>query len=216
MRGIVVVGAGGHGSEVLSTIRALEHEGDFEYRGVLDDAPGGARDMGEVLGPVDARNVPAGCDVILAVGDPAVRVELVDRLGPEVSYANVISPRASLDPGAQLGSGIFMAPFSYAGPGCRIGDHVTLNIYASAGHDSTLGDQAVLSPNATLNGHASLGAGVFLGSRTLLAVGVTVGEWSKVSAGTVVTRDAPPGSLVAGMPARSRVMFRPPERSAVR
>jgi acetyltransferase-like isoleucine patch superfamily enzyme len=42
----------------------------------------------------------------------------------------------------------------------------------------------------------------FVGARTVLMPGVTIGPDSIVGAGSVVTRDVPPGSVAAGVPAR--------------
>lgn len=47
-----------------------------------------------------------------------------------------------------------------------------------------------------------LGTNVWLGARVIVLPGVTIGDHSVVAAGSVVTRDVPPRSLVAGAPAR--------------
>lgn len=44
--------------------------------------------------------------------------------------------------------------------------------------------------------------GCYLGAGSLVLPGVTVGERAVVAAGAVVTRDVPPGTIVAGVPAR--------------
>lgn len=44
--------------------------------------------------------------------------------------------------------------------------------------------------------------GCYLGAGCLVLPGVTVGERAVVAAGAVVTRDVPPASIVAGVPAR--------------
>ena len=48
----------------------------------------------------------------------------------------------------------------------------------------------------------TLRRGCYLGAGCLVLPGVTVGERAVVGAGAVLTRDVPPGTLVAGVPAR--------------
>lgn len=50
--------------------------------------------------------------------------------------------------------------------------------------------------------HTRIGANCFIGGRSLILPGVEIGDNCVVGAGSVVTRSVPPGSLVAGNPAR--------------
>lgn len=43
---------------------------------------------------------------------------------------------------------------------------------------------------------------VWIDSNATITSGVTIGEWSVVAAGAVVTKDVPPYSIVGGIPAR--------------
>ncbi|EPN9406353.1 DapH/DapD/GlmU-related protein [Enterococcus faecalis] len=43
---------------------------------------------------------------------------------------------------------------------------------------------------------------VWIGSNATITSGVTIGEWSVVAAGAVVTKDVPPYTVVGGVPAR--------------
>ena len=47
-----------------------------------------------------------------------------------------------------------------------------------------------------------IGDGCWIASGAIIIGGVTIGENSIVAAGAVVTKDVPPGSIVAGVPAR--------------
>ncbi|EYF03252.1 sugar O-acetyltransferase [Chondromyces apiculatus] len=57
----------------------------------------------------------------------------------------------------------------------------------------------------------SLKKNVWISTAATILAGVTVGEYSVVAAGAVVTRDVPPNSLVAGVPARVIREFARPE-----
>jgi len=47
-----------------------------------------------------------------------------------------------------------------------------------------------------------IGDRVWIGTRALILKGVTVGDGAVIAAGAVVTKDVPPGSIAAGLPAR--------------
>jgi UDP-2-acetamido-3-amino-2,3-dideoxy-glucuronate N-acetyltransferase len=44
--------------------------------------------------------------------------------------------------------------------------------------------------------------GATIGANATIVCGVTIGEWAFVAAGAVVTKDVPPYTLVAGVPAK--------------
>ncbi len=48
----------------------------------------------------------------------------------------------------------------------------------------------------------SIGDGAWLASRCVILPGISVGKGAVVAAGAIVTRDVPPNTLVAGVPAR--------------
>lgn len=48
----------------------------------------------------------------------------------------------------------------------------------------------------------TIGRNVWIGANSTILPGITIGEMSVVAAGAVVTKDVPPYTLVAGVPAR--------------
>jgi acetyltransferase-like isoleucine patch superfamily enzyme len=77
------------------------------------------------------------------------------------------------------------------------GMHIDAETYLAFG-------AAILSHDMTRGAykHTHIGARCFIGARSMILPGVTIGEGSIVAAGAIVTRDVPPGSVVAGNPAR--------------
>lgn len=63
---------------------------------------------------------------------------------------------------------------------------------------------AVVGPDGPLPSVAPvvIGDRVWIGARALILKGVTIGDGAVVAAGAVVTRDVPPGAIVAGTPAK--------------
>ena len=81
------------------------------------------------------------------------------------------------------------------GPRCLIGTHCL--VMDTGFHE--------LDPDRRLDRPAprpvTIGENVWLGARVIVMPGVTIGDDSAVGAGSVVTHDVPPRTLVAGVPA---------------
>jgi bifunctional UDP-N-acetylglucosamine pyrophosphorylase/glucosamine-1-phosphate N-acetyltransferase len=134
-------------------------------------------------------------------------------LAAHVEHAHIedhvdIGPFAHLRKDAHLGEGVHMGNFgevkaSTLGPGVKMG------------HFSYIGD-------ATIGANVNIGAGtitanydgknknktvieedVFIGSDTMLVAPLKIGKGARTGAGSVVTKDVPPNTVVVGIPARA-------------
>ena len=209
---VAIIGAGGFGREVLQYSLDAQATG-WPHRvvGFVDDRPDALEQfdvsvsvlggLGE-LGRIDVRAF------IIALGDPALRRGVSDAVG-EVggTLVTLIHPSAYVSSTAQIGSGALLCPFTLIAVNSILGANVAINVYASIGHDSRIGENCVISPYSAVTGDVSLGSESFLGTHCTIAPGTTIGRRSKVSAGSMVTRDAEAGSLLVGNPANGRVMY---------
>lgn len=136
---------------------------------------------------------------------PAEIVALMSELtGSPVDASFALFPPFNTDCGKNLriGKRVFI------NSGCKFQDQGGITI----GDDVLIGQNAVI---ATLN-HAMdpahrgdmvpapvrIGNQVWLGANVTLLPGVTVGDGAIVAAGAVVTKDVPPRTIVAGVPAK--------------
>ncbi len=124
----------------------------------------------------------------------------------------------SLLESCEIGPGCHAGPFARLRPGtrleagARVGNFVetknaTLGPDAKANHLTYLGD-ATVGARANIGAgtitcnydgankhHTSIGADAFIGSNSALVAPVVVGDAATIGAGTVLARDAPPGTL---------------------
>jgi serine O-acetyltransferase len=99
-------------------------------------------------------------------------------------------------------------------PGARIGRRFFIDhgMGVVIGETAVLGDDVMLYHGVTLGGksrhhrrgekrHPTLEDGVTVGAGAKVLGDVRIGAWSTVGANAVVTKDAPPNSLLVGVPA---------------
>lgn len=211
---IVIVGAGDFGREILQYCRDCIAAGlEAQIKGFLDDA---AAEIGHfhpdvpVLGTI-ADYTPSGEHerFVIAIGSTPLRRELGQRLRLHGRrFVSIVHPSAYVAPTATLASGCVICPFAFVAPFAQLAEDVVLNTYASVGHDTRVGAGSVLSPYAVINGRVTLETDVFLGTQSAVTAGCSIGHRSKIAAGAVATRDCPPGFLLAGNPAKGRMMFK--------
>jgi len=153
-----------------------------------------------VIGPyshiVDS-TVGAGCRIVASTLESAVVEDGVSigpyshlrpgaHIGPDTHIGNFAEVKNS-----RLGRGVHQGHFSYVGDatvgeGVNIGaGTVTCNFDGTKKHPTIIED------------------GAFIGSDTMLIAPVRVGRRAKTGAGSVVTHDVPPESVVYGVPARA-------------
>lgn len=208
MTPLVVVGAGGHGREMLDVVEAINRtKPTFRLIGVVDDC--GDRDgllarrdirvLGQTasLSEIDALYA-------IGVGAPEQR-RLVDALASSLNMrpATLMHPTVVLGTGLRIGPGFYAAAHAQVTTNVLIGRHVHLNLGATVSHDCILGDYVTLSPGVHLSGAVTIGAGVVLGVGAVVLPGVTIGDHTCVGAGAVVVDDLPPRITAVGVPAKA-------------
>jgi bifunctional UDP-N-acetylglucosamine pyrophosphorylase/glucosamine-1-phosphate N-acetyltransferase len=151
-------------------------------------------------------------------------------IGPNsrLSHANLgerVTVRESVVINSTIGSDVSIGPFAHIRGETRLADKVHVGNFVElkkaklargvkVSHLSYLGDATVgeetnvgagtitCNFDGTQKNATVLGRDVSIGSNTSLVAPVTVGDGALTGAGSVVTKDVPPGERVAGNPAR--------------
>lgn len=149
--GLVIVGIGGHGREVLTIARAA----GMPVRGFVDDSPS-QRNLDRVsalgvpfLGPstrlVDER---PSIGYVIGIGDPRIRARLDEQLRLYgLAAATLVHPAATIGPDACVGEGFVAFAGARVTTNVRIGRHVHLNQNCTVGHDTELADFVQVNPS---------------------------------------------------------------------
>lgn len=117
---------------------------------------------------------------------------------------------------AQVGVNCIISKDVYIDRAVRIGARCKIQNSVSVYDGVTLGDDVFVGPSVSFTNDrvprafnaewkitaTRVGNGASLGANSTIVCGVNIGEYAMVAAGSVVTRDVPPYTLVAGNPAR--------------
>ena len=209
MKRVVVIGAGGQGREVADILRhQARADGQIEPLGFVDDnrdLRGRRLDSLPVLGDWSWFEGAAREDlaVVCAVGSPGICRRLVERArAMGLSFASAISPLAHISPFARLGEGVTIFPNVVINTGAFVDSYSILNVAVVVSHDATVCRHSNINPGAHLAGNVTIGEGCYVGMGTNVIQGRSIGAWSVIGAGSVVTRNLPPNVTAVGVPAK--------------
>jgi bifunctional UDP-N-acetylglucosamine pyrophosphorylase/glucosamine-1-phosphate N-acetyltransferase len=118
-----------------------------------------------------------------------------------------IGPFSHLRAGAHLGPGVHVGNFgeikeSYLGEGTKMG-HFSYLGNAQVGKNVNIGAGTITCNYDGKEKHQTvIEDGVFIGSDSMLVAPLRIGKNATTGAGSVVTKDVPPDTVVVGVPAR--------------
>jgi sugar O-acyltransferase (sialic acid O-acetyltransferase NeuD family) len=201
MKSIILLGAGGHATTVISVLKLAYPDVNIRIVGTSGDV--GAIVSGYKIEhtDVDLTNLSKLInDCVIGVGfikNSTVfnhLIDLADRL--DMNFPRVISPCAYLSSDADLGVGVQILHQSYIGPSVSVGDHSIVNTGVIVEHGTNVGCRCHLAPGAVLLGDVNVGSGTFVGANCTVMQGVSIGPGCLIGMGLTIRKDVPAGTKV--------------------
>ena len=204
----IVVGGGAFAREILCWAANAQNFAEMPpFKHFLDSNPKALADFPEVglsyLGDILTYNPQPNDIFLLGVGDPEIKVRIVERLtalGAE--FANIIHISAVLSTNARIGKGVIIGPHSYIATHSEIGNYTSINSLTGIGHDAKVGDFCTISSQVDVMGNVVICPQAFIGSGARIMPGVTIGHNSKIGAGALIVRSVRPDTTMFSAPAR--------------
>ena len=137
--------------------------------------------------------------------------------GAKIGSGTIVWINVQIRENSTVGKNCVLSKDVYIDRNVRIGDECKIQNSVSIYDGVTIENQVFVGPNASFTNDKVPRAfipdwtitktlvkrGASLGANCTIVCGISIGEYSMVAAGAVVTKDVPPYTLVAGNPART-------------
>lgn len=171
-KNLLIVGAGIYSMVARDIAREMNC---FEKIDFVDDDKEQTPDGNKVLGKIsDLEKLSVEySNIIIAIGNPKVRLSLIKRIEEEIPYRIVVlvSPRAYIAPSVQIGKGSIIEPMAVIHAG------------------SALQEGCFISAGAVVNHGSMCASGVHVDCNAVVAGGTLVPACTKVESCTVFSKD---------------------------
>jgi sugar O-acyltransferase (sialic acid O-acetyltransferase NeuD family) len=143
---------------------------------------------------------PKNYDVVVAVGDPASRRKIVEKLPKKTTFTTIIHPKASISKWVDIGEGSIITAGAVLTCDIKIGKHAHINLHTSIGHDCQIGDYFTSAPAANISGHCHFGDGVYIGTNASIREKISICSNVTIGMGGIVVKNIDESGVYIGNP----------------
>ncbi len=213
MKDIVIIGAGGVGSETAWIIEQINIKKDeWNLLGFIDDNElmQGKDIIGyKVIGSIEKliktyKNIKKEDRpyVVIAIANYNVKKYIVNKLNNMFNFATLIHPDVFVHISNSIGEGCIIYPGVIMTVDIKIGNHVIVSPKCGIGHNSKVGDYVSLLWNVNVAGYDIIEEGSLIGSGATIIQNKIIGKGSIIGASSVVVKDIEANKTVVGVPAK--------------
>lgn len=143
-------------------------------------------------------------EVLVAIGNPKERYEMVKRLGGGVKYFSFIHPSVQLlsKDTFTIGNGTFICAGCIITTDVLIGDHCHLNLQTTIGHNTSISDFFTSAPGVKISGDCFFWDRVYLGTNTSVREKITICSDVTVGLNSGIVKNITESGTYVGSPAK--------------
>lgn len=202
---LAIYGTGGSGRELYEMIK---RHGDLDSKWseiiFIDDTKEGFyRGLRIIKFETFCKEFKSNCEVVIAVGEPASRQVLCDKVKQNgYELATILSPTAIVNTDANIQSGVVVRDNCIISSSSYIGENTWINSNSIVGHDVVIGKNCQISSFVMIAGKTHIGDNVYIGGSASIRERLEVGEFAVISMGAVVLKNVGASKIVMGNPGR--------------
>jgi len=139
---------------------------------------------------------------VVAIGEPAIRKEVVKQLPEQTEFVTLIHPTVVMSEWVELGHGSIVTAGTIITCNIKIGNHAQLNLHTTIGHDCNIGAYFTTAPGAKISGICEFGNCVYFGTSAIVRQGINICSNVTIGMGGVVVKDVKVPGVYVGNPLR--------------
>ena len=209
MKKIAILGTGGFARELATLIQDInKQKSTFELLGFVDNS----KEKGTIINGYtvigndeDINSTTEEIGLVLAFGDPIIKIKVKNKFtNPLISFPTLIHPSVIIgdEKFVKIGEGCTICAGCILTTNIVVKNYVTLNLQCTVGHDTIINDYAAFMPSCNISGEANIAEGVYCGTGVKIINQTSVGEYSIIGAGAVITKAIPAKCTAVGIPAK--------------
>lgn len=193
-----IIGAGGFAREVASCMGGIENIPFFVHDKFVNSLEN------KNLNVLGLSNFdPNEFEVIVAIGNPIDRKNVVDSLPESARFFTYVHPTAQiLSKDVQIGVGSIVCANCILTTNIVIGSHSHLNLSTTVGHDTTIGDYFTSAPGVHVSGNNKIKNFVYMGTNSCTKQHITIASDVTIGMNAGVTSSIIESGTYIGTPAR--------------